>query len=133
MPSHDDSGISGNAILIRAIHPDWVVTEGDGSRLSSASFVTGALEASCFIADEVGGIEGFIRDILPELSSELGMDFRVATLSVAAARARGLCVCRKPHEYKDNPAHVVICASDGMTKSSYKRRARELADDATLL
>jgi hypothetical protein len=133
MPRHDDASISDEAILIRAVRPDWVIRDGDGERIISGTFVDGSLEASCFIAEEVGGVEAFIQDILPELSEELGLPFRIATLTVSAARAQGLWVYRKPEEYKDDPAHVVVCAADGMSKSQYKRSAARLAGDATLL
>jgi hypothetical protein len=133
MPRHDDASITDEVILIRAVRPDWVMRDGDGERIISGTFVDGSLEASCFIAQEVGGVEAFIQNILPGLSDELGMRFRIATLTVSAARAQGLWVYRKPEEYKDNPAHVVVCAADSMSKSQYKKSAGRLAGNATLL
>lgn len=133
MPRHDDKGISADAILIRAVRPDWILQEGEGERLISGTFVDGSLEASCFIAAEVGGVDNFVERILPDLSRELGLQFRVATLPISAVRARGLWVYRKPEEYNDNPAHVVVCAPEGMSKSQYRKNAARLADCATLL
>lgn len=133
MPRHDDPGIPADSVLIRAVlDPEWVVTEESGERVSSASFVDGNQEASCFIADEVGGVEGFASDILPELSKELGRRLRITTIRASAARSRGLWIYRKPEEYKGNRAHVVICASDSMSKSQYKKAAGRLAEDAKL-
>ena len=107
--------------------------EENVERLVSGTFVDSQFEASCFIAEEVGGIEGFIQNILPELSKELGSAFRTAILPASAARSQGLWICRRPEEYNDNPAHVVICAADGMTKSQYRKNAGRLAGQASLL
>ncbi len=58
---------------------------------------------------------------------------RVAVLSVSAVRENGLWVYRKPEEYKDNEAHVVICPSNAMSRSQYKKAASKLAKHAQLL
>jgi hypothetical protein len=133
MPRHDDPGIPPNAILIRAIRPDWIREENGTVRLTSATFSDGQLEASCFIADEVGGIERYQREILPELSELLGTPLGVATVAVERVRASGLWIYRKPEEYKNDPAHVVICPPEGMSKKQYKNRTGALAPDATLV
>lgn len=131
MPRHDDAGISNDSILIRAVDPDWIRAENGIERLTSATFLSGQLEASCFVADEIGGVEGFCRDILPELSRLLGKELQIATIPMSIVRASGLWVYRKPEEFAGNPAHVVICPPDGMSKSQYKKRAESLAPSAT--
>jgi hypothetical protein len=133
MPRRDDEGILGDAILIRAIRPEWLIPDGNGVRLCTGTFVDGQLEASCFLAEEMGGIERFLRDTLPKLSEELEVVLRAATISASLVRARGLWIFRRPEEYYNNPAHVVICAPDGISKSRYRKDAAKLADDATLL
>jgi hypothetical protein len=133
MPRHDDLGIPPNAILIRAVQPDWVREENGTERLTSATFSDGQLEASCFIAEEVGGIESYRREILPELSELLRTPLGVATVAVERVRSSGLWIYRKPEEFKNDPAHVVICPPDGMSKKQYKKRTGALAPDATLV
>lgn len=131
MPRHDDGGIPDNAILIRAVDPGWIRSENGVERLTSATFLSGQLETSCFVSEEVGGIEGFCSDILPHLSTLLGKQLQVATIPVSLVRSSGLWVYRKPKEFYDNPAHVVICPPDGMSKSQYKKRSEALAPAAT--
>lgn len=133
MPRHDDTGIPGEAILIRAVHPDWTRTENEIERLTSATFLDGQQETSCFIQGEVGGLDGFKDQILPQLSEILGVDLGVATVPVSTVRAAGLWIYRKPDEFQNNPAHVVICPADGMSKSQYAKRAGGLAPVATLV
>ena len=67
MPQHDDKTVPDNITLIRAVRSDWILVEEGRERLTSAAFKDGQLEASCFIAEEVGGVEGFKRNILPSL------------------------------------------------------------------
>ncbi len=131
MPRHDDAGIPDGAVLIRAIHPDWIIEESGTERLSSATFRDGQQEASCFIADEVGGIAGFCENILPRLSQEFGAELQVATVPVHHVRSSGLWIYRRPEEFDGNAAHVVICPSDEMSKSQYAKRAGGLAPLAT--
>lgn len=133
MPRHDDSGIPGECVLIRAVDPEWIFPDQNGERLTSATFLDGHQEASCFIADEIGGIEGFLRDILPILSQDLEKILRAATVTANQVRAHQLWIYRKPEEFRGNPAHVVVCSSDGMSKSQYKKAARRLSEDAVLL
>ncbi len=99
MPRHDDAGIPDGAVLIRAIHPDWIIEESGTERLSSATFRDGQQEASCFIADEVGGIAGFCENILPRLSQEFGAELQVATVPVHHVRSSGLWIYRRPEEF----------------------------------
>jgi hypothetical protein len=131
MPRQDDKSVQNHATLIRAVHPDWLQEEGGVERLTSQTFKDGSLEASCFIAEEVGGLEGFTQDILPILAKELG--FRpehVALLTAIEARNADLWIYRKPEEFHDNPAHVVICPPDGMSKSKYGKQSGSLASRA---
>jgi hypothetical protein len=51
MPQHDDGTVPNNISLIRAVRPDWILTEEGQERLTSAVFKDGQLEASCFIAE----------------------------------------------------------------------------------
>lgn len=132
MPRHDDNAISDATVLIRAVDWDWVVSENGQERLSSGTFLDGSEEASCFLAAEVGGVDGFVRNILPDLEQQLGKTLRYATIPAAEVRIRNLWIYRKPEEYKNNPAHVVVCSSDGMSRSQYKKAARKLADSAVL-
>jgi len=132
MPPHDDLGIPNNGVLIRAVQADWILRDATVERITSATFVAGQMETSCFLADEVGGVNGFQQDILPLLEQELGKSLRIATVPVSDVRARGLWVYRKPEEFRGNPAHVVIAAPEGMSKSQYKKAARSLAGDAQL-
>jgi hypothetical protein len=132
MPQHDDKTILDNATLIRAVLPEWILTEEGQERLTSATFKDGHLEASCFIAEQVGGLEGFERDILPVLEEELGLTLRIATVAASDVRKAGLWIYRKPEEFHDDPAHVVVCPSDGMSKSRYGRQAGNLKGQAHL-
>lgn len=126
MPRHDDTGIPGDAVLIRAVQPDWI--EAETERLKSPTFLDGEQEASCFVSHEVGGTPGFCENILPVLSRLLGFDIRtLALISVFDVRRAGLWIYRKPEEFHDNAAHVVICPPDGISKSQYVKRAKALA------
>ena len=133
MPRHDDIGINGEAVLLRAVHPDWTCFEKDVDRLTSATFRDGHQEASCFIESEVGGLEAFQTDILPHLSAEAGVTLGIAAIRAAVVRAAGLWIHRKPEEFHDNAAHVVICPPDSMSKSKYAKSAGGLATEATLI
>jgi len=129
MPRHDDVvGIPNHSVLIRAVQPDWLEVENGHERLRSSTYLDGQQEASCFISAEVGDLEGFRANILPTLARELGVQIAaVATIPVAEVRAEGLWVYRKPEEFHNNPAHVVVCPPDGITKSQYAKRAKRLA------
>lgn len=132
MPRHDDTGIPDNAVLIRAVQPDWIEVESGIESLKWPTFLDGEQEASCFISEEVGGIQSFCEDILPDLSRLLGVDIQaVAQISLLTVRRAGLWVYRKPEEFYDNPAHVVICPPDGISKKQYSKRAKSLAPLAT--
>ncbi|MGB9077167.1 MAG: hypothetical protein WCC26_10055 [Terracidiphilus sp.] len=133
MPRHDDFGIIGDAVLVRAVHPEWTCFEKDVERLTSATFRDGRQEASCFIENEVGGLEAFQAEILPVLSAEAGVTLGIATISASIVRAAGLWIYRKPEEFHDDPAHVVICPPDSMSKSKYAKSAGGLATEATLI
>ena len=43
MPRHDDASIPHEAVLIRAVHPDWV-REDNGAEVTSATLIDGQLE-----------------------------------------------------------------------------------------
>jgi hypothetical protein len=132
MPRHDDTEIADHVVLIRAVQPDWIREENGTERLTSATFADGEQEASCFIAEEVGGLDGFRENILPRLSELLGFEIKdLATISMATVREAGLWVYRKPEEFDGNAAHVVICPPGEWTKSQYKKRAASLAPQAT--
>lgn len=133
MPRHDDLGISGDAVLLRAVHPDWTCFNDDVERLTSATFRDGRQEASCFIEKEVGGLGAFQAEILPLLSRDAGGGLGIARISASIVRAAGLWIYRKPEEFDDNPAHVVICPPDGISKSKYAKSAGSLASGATLI
>jgi hypothetical protein len=130
MPPHDDKTVLDQLVLIRAIREDWIIIENNRERLTSAAFKAGSLEASCFISEEVGGQEGFERAILPLLEKEF---IRIATIAAGAVREGKLWIYRKPEEFHGNSAHVVICPSDGMTKSRYARETGRLKDRAHLV
>jgi hypothetical protein len=132
MPQHDDESVSSGFTLIRALRPDWVLLEDARERLTSAAFKDGRQEASCFISEEVGGLQGFKRTILPELEIEFGFEPRIATIEASKIRASELWIYRKPGEFHGNPAHVVICPSSGMSNSKYSRQAGQLKDFAQL-
>jgi len=106
--------------------------EDGKERWTSATFKDGRFEASCFLLEEVGGIDGFRQSILPDLAGESTVALRIATISVKSVRAAGLWLYQKPEEYKGNPAHIVICRSEGMSASKYAKNAGRLKDDATL-
>ena len=133
MPPHDDKTVPDNSTLIRAVRSDWIRVEEGQERLTSAAFKDGQCEASCFIAEEVGGVEGFERDILPMLEHELGCKLRVATIAARDVRKAELWIYRKPEEFKSNPAHAVICSSAGMTRSQYSKQSGGLKRVAQLV
>jgi len=134
MAPHDDASILSTLTLARAVRvPEWITVENGKERLTSACFLDGInYETSCFILEEVGGVDGFRTLILPCLEAKLGSKLHFATIAVASVRSTGLWVYRKPHEFDGNPAHVVICASSNMSKTQYKKKTRELAGMATL-
>ncbi len=134
MAPHDDPSIRNTSSLARAVRvPEWTTIENGEERLTSACFLDGiSFETSCFILDEVGGLDGFSKEILPVLVAKLGSKLRCATISVDVVRAKGLWLYRKPEEFDGNSAHVVICGPAGMSKSQYKKKTRELAAVATL-
>lgn len=133
MPRHDDGSIAGEAVLLRAVHPDWTCFEKDVERLTSATFRDGRQEASCFLEGEVGGLVAFQAEILPALSAEAGVALGIATITASTVRAAELWIYRKPEEFHGNPAHVVICPPDTMSKSKYAKSAGRLAPEAELV
>ncbi len=133
MPRRDDIEVTGHTVLLRAVHPDWTCFEKDVERLTSATFKDGHQEASCFIEHEVGGLTAFQTQILPQLSAEAGVTLGIAAISASIVRAAGLWIYRKPEEFENNPAHVVICPPDSMSKSKYAKSAGGLAPEATLI
>jgi hypothetical protein len=130
----DDVSIPNTSTLARGVRaPEWITVEDGKERLNSATFLDGMTnETSCFVLEEVGGIAGFCREILPRLEAELGRNLRFATIAVDSVRSVGLWLYRRPEEFGGNPAHVVVCASENMSKSQYKKKTRELAVLATL-
>jgi hypothetical protein len=131
MPRHDDPSIPDDAVLIRAVHPDWLEEKDGTERITSATFLSGQAEASCFIGSEVGELQGFRENILPELRALLKIDIQaLAVISARAVRDAGLWVYRKPEEFRGNNAHVVICPPDGMSRNQYTKRAKSLAPQA---
>lgn len=134
MAPWDDVSIPNDSTLARGVRtPEWMTVENGKERLNSACFLDGVnYETSCFVLEEVGGIDGFCADILPTLEAKLGNKLRFATITVNTVRSTGLWVYRKPEEFDGNSAHVVVCASRDMSKSQYKKMVRELAGLATL-
>ena len=134
MAPHDDASIANTLTLARAVRvPEWITVEDGRERLTSACFLDGInFETSCFILEEVGGIDGFRTLILPNLEQKLGAELRFATIAVASVRSTGLWIYRKPEEFDGNAAHVVVCASGDMSRPQYKKRTRELAGLAVL-
>ena len=54
----------------------------------------------------------------------------LALIAVSNVREAGLWIYRKPEEFKDNPAHVVISPPDEMNPTQYTKRAKSLASIA---
>jgi hypothetical protein len=134
MDSSDDLSIPNTSTLARGVRvPDWIAVEDGRERLNTATFLGGAnMEASCFVLEEVGGIKGFCEFILPKLEAELRMKLRFATIPASAVRSLELWLSRRPREFENNPAHVVVCAPSGLSKNQYTKRVRKLAAMATL-
>lgn len=133
MGRHDDETILPEWTLARGIRPDWLEIGENGSEvIQSRAFDDSKQEVSCFVLEEANGLEGFRRDILPTLEEELGTKLRIGTVGVAIARAGGFWIYRKPEEFHDNPAHVVLCPQqfEDISKKQFKRQAREIARQA---
>ena len=133
MPFYDDPSIPDGAVLVRGVRSNWTTTRDGVTRLNSQTFKDGLLEASCFVLDEVGGLEGFRLNILPELQLLLRCSLGEATIKAHQVRAAGLWIDRRPDGFKGNPAHVVVCPSNEMNKSQYDRQAGSLAPVAELV
>ena len=135
MGRHDDETILPNWTLARGVHADWIdVDEGGREVVQSRAFDDSNQEVSCFILEEVGGVEGFQRNILPVIQRELGRDLRLATVEVRIVRSSGRWIYRKPEEFSGNSAHVVQCPAqhENISRSQFKKEAREIARLAVL-
>jgi hypothetical protein len=131
----DDETIVPKWTLARGIRVDWIEVDESGKEIiQSRAFDESNQEVSCFIVEEVGGIEGFRRGILPIIEQELGARLRFSTIGVELVRSSGLWIYRKPEEFFGNPAHVVICPSQiaNVTRSQFKNKARTLTKSAVL-
>ena len=133
MGRHDDETILPEWTLARGIRLDWFEIDEDGKEsIQSRAFDDSKQETSCFVLEETSGIEGFRRDILPILEKDLGTKLRIGTVNVATARACGFWIYRKPEEFYDNPAHVVLCPPqlENISRSKFKNQARAVAEKA---
>jgi hypothetical protein len=131
----DDESILPSWTLARGVRLDWLDTERDGSQaVQSRAFEESNQEVSCFILEETGGIDGFRKDILPIIENELGRQLKIATIGVEFVRLSGFWIFRKPEEFHNNPAHVVLCPSqvENIPRSAFKKQAREIAKHALL-
>jgi hypothetical protein len=55
-------------------------------------------------------------------------------VEVSVARGCGFWIYRKPEEFFDNPAHVVLChaQAENISRNKFKKQAREIAKVARL-
>jgi hypothetical protein len=133
MGRHDDETILPEWTLGRGIRPDWFENDENGKEvIQSRAFDESNQEVSCFILEETDGAEGFQRDILPIIEKELEERLRFATVGVRFARACGFWIYRKPEEFHNNRAHVVLCPqqTENISRKQFKRQAREIARKA---
>ena len=135
MGRHDDDTILPNWTLARGVRTDWFDVDDSGKEIvQSRAFDDCNQEVSCFILEEVGGIEGFRNNILPIIERELGSSLRFATVEVRIVRANDFWIYRKPEEFHNNSAHVVLCPTqaENILKKQFKKQAREVAKLALL-
>lgn len=133
MGRFDDETILPTWTLARGIRTDWFEIDENGREvIQSRAFDDSNQETSCFILEETNGIEGFRRDILPVLEEDLGTKLRIGTVAVGVARSCGFWIYRKPEEFHDNPAHVVLCPPlvGNISRAKFKNQAREVAKKA---
>ncbi len=131
----DDETILPKWTLARGIRSDWLEIGENGEEvIQSWAFDDGNQEVSCFILEETDGSEGFRRSILPLIERELGTRLRFATVEAGVARACGFWIYRKPEEFHNNSAHVVLCPpqAENISRSRFKRQAREISKKAML-
>jgi hypothetical protein len=135
MGRYDDETILPNWTLARAVRVDWIgLDEAGKETIQSWAFDDCTQEVSCFVVEEVGGVDGFRSDVLPTIENELGTSLRFATVAVGIVRATGLWIYRKPEEFHGNTAHVVMCPAqtDDIPKKRFRKLAREIASHAVL-
>jgi hypothetical protein len=135
MGRYDDETILPSWTLARGVRSDWLGINEDGKEtVQSWAFDDSAQEVSCFILEEVGGVEGFRQDILPIIENELGNRLRFASINVEFVRSTGLWIYRKPEEFHGNSAHVVLCPAqiENIPRKQFKKLAREIASHAVL-
>jgi len=133
MGRYDDETILPTWTLARGIRRDWFEADENGREIiQSRAFDDSSQETSCFILEETDGLEGFRRNILPILERDLGAKLRVGIIEVGAARSCGFWIYRKPKEFYDNPAHVVLCPPqiENISRAKFKNQAREIAKRA---
>ena len=131
MLHHDDSSIDDQVLLIRAVRQDGVVTEDGVERLASSVFKESSGAASCFIENEVSGLDGFCSQILPRIEEELSARLRgTATIQAAFVRSLGFAIERRPDEFHGNNAHVVILSPKGLPRNKLDRLMKRLSQDA---
>jgi hypothetical protein len=135
MGRHDDETILPEWTLARGIRSDWFEIDENGKEsIQSRAFDDSKQEVSCFLLEETDGEMGFRQNILPILESELGQRLRFATVAVNESRACGFWIYRKPEEFHNNSAHVVLCPQQeaDISRSQFKKRARDVAKKAIL-
>ena len=135
MGRYDDETILPEWTLARGVRADWLEIDENGNEsIQSRAFDESNQEVSCFILEETEGSEGFRRRILPLIEKEIGVRLRFATIEVGAVRASGFWIYRKPEEFHNNNAHVVICPRQvaNIPRSQFKKQVREVSKRAAL-
>jgi hypothetical protein len=135
MGRYDDETILPDWTLARGVRTDWLEIDENGNEvIQSRAFDESSQEVSCFILEEIGGPDGFRRNILPVIEKEIGTRLRLATIEVGVVRAVGFWIYRKPEEFHNNRAHVVMCPQqvNNVGRNQFKKQVREIAKQAVL-
>lgn len=129
MPLTDDSSVSNDAVLLRALRPDWTCTDGGRYRPQSLAFRDARSgDVSCFIRAE--GVEAEVRRLFPNCE--------IAAVGAGVVRQCGYAIERRPGEcppgFNSDPnTHVVIGAPVEMGKKDKERCSRRIAEHPTTI
>jgi|SRR5208282_3002365 len=122
MPLVDDASIPDEAVLLRALLPNWIHEQDGIRRISKQAFLDGQTgEASCFI--DGAGVQAEVRRIFP--GKEIG------AVTARVVRESGFVIARRPNEADpfamDANAHVVIGTAQQLRRIEYERCAKRIA------
>ena len=121
MPINNDESIPNDAILLRLLTKDWIVTKEGVRRPTSHAFRESNFESSCFVDSPATRIE--LKKLYP--------GFEIAAIPAQVFRESGFAIERRPDEVPegfegDRRNHVVVGPPQACARNLHERMARSI-------